>query len=103
VREAGRVLGEVAADVVSVLNPTVIVVGGTVARAGEHVLAGVRELISRRCLPLALEGLAVHLARCGERAGILGAAHLVVDAALSPDALAATVARLRAAGGRRDG
>ena len=102
VREAGRVLGEVAADVVSVLNPTTIVVGGTLSRAGEHLLAGVKELIYRRCLPLALKGLGVFAARCDERAGVLGAANLVIDAALAPEALADTVARLQASP-RQDG
>jgi predicted NBD/HSP70 family sugar kinase len=96
VREAGRVLGEVAADVVSVLNPTVIVVGGTLSLASEHLLAGIRELIYRRSLPLALEGLGVHLARCGDRAGILGAARLAIDAALAPDALSNTIAPVAA-------
>jgi len=94
VREAGRVLGEVAADVVSVLNPTTIVVGGTMARAGEHLLAGVKEMIYRRSLPLALEGLGVFAARSDDRAGVLGAACLVVDAALAPEALFDTVERL---------
>ena len=94
VREAGRVLGEVAADVVSVLNPTTIVVGGTLSRAGDHLLAGVKEMIYRRSLPLALNGLGVFRARSDDRAGILGAAHLVIDAALAPGALANTMERL---------
>ena len=94
VREAGRVLGEVAADVVSVLNPTTIVVGGTLSRGGEHLLAGIKELIYRRCLPLALDGLGVFAARCDERAGVFGAAHLVIDAALAPDALTKTLSRV---------
>jgi predicted NBD/HSP70 family sugar kinase len=97
VREAGRVLGEVAADVVSVLNPTKIVVGGTLSRAGEHLLAGMKELIYRRCLPLALDGLGISAGRCDERAGILGAAHLVIDAALAPSALAETIQRFHEA------
>jgi len=94
VREAGRVLGEVAADVVSVLNPTTIVIGGTLSRAGEHLLAGVKEMIYRRSLPLALEGLGVFRARSDDRAGVLGAAHLVIDAALAPEALGGTIERL---------
>ena len=94
IREAGRVLGEVAADVVSVLNPTTIVVGGTLSRAGEHLLAGVKELIYRRSLPLALDSLGVFPARSDDRGGILGAAHLAIDAALAPEALSDTVARL---------
>jgi predicted NBD/HSP70 family sugar kinase len=97
VREAGRVLGEVAADVVSVLNPTRIVVGGALSRAGEHLLAGMKELIYRRCLPLALDGLGISVARCDERAGIVGAAHLVIDAALTPAALSETVLRFHGA------
>jgi predicted NBD/HSP70 family sugar kinase len=93
-REAGRVLGEVAADVVSVLNPTTIVIGGTLSRAGEHLLAGVKEMIYRRSLPLALDGLGVFRARSDDRAGVLGAAHLVIDAALAPEAIAGTVERM---------
>jgi predicted NBD/HSP70 family sugar kinase len=101
IREAGRVLGEVAADVISVLNPTIIVVGGTLSLAGEHLLAGMKELIYRRCLPLALDGLRVVVARCDERAGVLGAANLAIDAALAPQSLADTVSRLRNAERRR--
>jgi predicted NBD/HSP70 family sugar kinase len=91
----------VAADVISVLNPTIIVVGGTLSLAGEHLLAGMKELIYRRCLPLALDGLRVVVARCDERAGVLGAANLAIDAALAPQSLADTVSRLRNAERRR--
>jgi len=96
IREAGRVLGEVVADVVSVLNPTTIVIGGTLSRAGEHLLSGVREMIYARCLPLALEGLSVHPAQLDDRAGIMGAAQLIIDAQLAPDALSNSLARLSA-------
>ncbi len=93
IREPGRVLGEVLADVVSILNPTTIVVGGTLSQAGEHLTAGIREMIYQRCLPLAIEGLAIHTARSDDRAGILGAAQLVIDAKLQPAAIGQTVAR----------
>ena len=83
VREAGRVLGEVVADVVSILNPNTIVIGGTLSRAGEHLLSGVREMIYARSLPLALEGLTIYSARLDDRAGILGAAQLMIDAQLA--------------------
>ena len=97
VREAGRVLGEVIADVVSILNPNTIVIGGTLSRAGEHLLSGVREMIYARSLPLALEGLTIHSARLDDRAGILGAAQLMIDAQLAPGALSGSVSRLSAA------
>jgi predicted NBD/HSP70 family sugar kinase len=93
VREAGRVLGEVAADVVSVLNPNLIIIGGTLARAEEHLLAGVRELVYQRCLPLATRELQISPARSDDRAGVLGAAQLVVDAQLAPNSVERTIAR----------
>jgi predicted NBD/HSP70 family sugar kinase len=93
VRQAGRVLGEVAADVVSVLNPSVIVIGGTLSRAGEHLLAGVREIVYQRCLPLATRDLRIVAARSGETAGLLGAARLVIDAQLQPHAVDRLIAR----------
>jgi predicted NBD/HSP70 family sugar kinase len=96
IREAGRVLGEVLADVVSILNPTIIVVGGTLVQAGEHLIAGIREMIYQRCLPLAIEGLAIQTARSDDRAGVLGAAQLVIDARLQPSAIGQTVARVLA-------
>lgn len=82
IRAAGRALGEVAASVVSVLNPNRIVIGGTLALADEHLLAGVREQINQRCLPLATQKLAICTARSDDRAGVLGAARLVIEGRL---------------------
>jgi len=64
------------------------------AQAGEHLIAGIREMIYQRCLPLAIEGLGIHTARSDDRAGILGAAQLVIDAKLQPAAIAQTVAKV---------
>ena len=41
---------------VNVLNPAVIVIGGDIAGAGEPLLAGIREVVYRRSLPLATGG-----------------------------------------------
>ena len=69
----------------SVLDPSVIVVGGTLSGAGEHLLAGVREFVYPRCLPLATRRLGIHTARIDERGGIAGAAQLVIDGRLQPN------------------
>lgn len=87
VRQAGRVIGEVLASAVSLLNPSVIVIGGSLADAGDPLLAGVREVVYRRSLPLATANLRIVPARGGERAGIIGAACLVIDEVLAPDAV----------------
>lgn len=100
VRAAGRVLGEVAADTVSVLNPACIIVGGTLAGAGEHLLAGVRELVYQRCLPLATGNLGIFAGRAGDRAGVLGAALLVIGAQFRPSSVERTIARVLGRGDR---
>ncbi|HEX2131886.1 MAG TPA: ROK family transcriptional regulator [Actinophytocola sp.] len=84
VRQAGRDIGEVLAASVSMFNPSLIVVGGSLAAAGEMLLAGVREAIYRRSLPLATEHLRIVPSQAGANAGVLGAAAMVVRHALSP-------------------
>jgi glucokinase len=82
-RQAGKELGEVLAALVNTLNPSVIVLGGSIAHAGEHLLAGVREVVYRRSIPLATRNLLIVQSRGGDRAGVLGAAILVVQQVLS--------------------
>ncbi|MDY0828090.1 ROK family protein [Microbacterium sp. BG28] len=84
-RQAGRDVGEVLSTVVNLLNPSVIVLGGSIARAGEHLLAGVREVVYRRSIPLATQHLAIVQSPTAERAAVLGAAMLVVREVLSAE------------------
>jgi len=83
-RDAGRMIGEVLASAVSLLNPSVIIIGGTLAEAGESLLAGVREVVYRRSLPLATSDLRIVTAQTGDKAGVVGAAVLVIDHLLAP-------------------
>lgn len=86
-RRAGRILGEAVADVVSVLNPAVVVIGGQLAHAEEQLLAGIREIVYQRCLPLATSSLQLVRTRLDLRAGVVGLALLLTDAILAPDQL----------------
>ncbi|MBS1181571.1 MAG: sugar kinase [Proteobacteria bacterium] len=83
-RSSGRTIGEVVADVVSILNPARIVVGGTLARCGEHLLSGIRELVYQRCLPLATRELEIIQATTSTDSALVGAAMLVRDQIFSP-------------------
>lgn len=76
---ASRVLGKVSADLVAMVNPQVLVIGGQMAQAGEAMLAGVRELIYQRCLPLATQQLVIALSRDPEDLGVRGAALLATE------------------------
>ncbi|GGS24090.1 ROK family transcriptional regulator [Actinokineospora fastidiosa] len=84
VRQAGRDIGEVLAGCVSLFNPSLIVIGGSLSNAGEMLLAGVREAIYRRSLPLATEHLRIVPSQTADNAAMLGAAAMVVQHALSP-------------------
>lgn len=86
-RQAGRDLGEVLAFCVNLLNPSVIVVGGSLARAGDQLLAGVREAVYRRSLPLATSRLRIEQSKAPADAAILGASRMVIDHVLSPEAV----------------
>jgi len=93
VREAGRVLGGVLATSVNMFNPGVIVIGGDLSHAEEHLLAGVREIVYQRSLPLATRSLRIVRSRLDERAGVVGASVMVIEHVLSPAAVDDALAR----------
>jgi predicted NBD/HSP70 family sugar kinase len=86
VRACGRAIGEVVAALVNFLNPEVVVVGGVVAEAHEQVLAGLREVVYQRCLPLATRHLRLAPSRT-EEASIVGAAAMTIDHVMAPSAI----------------
>jgi glucokinase-like ROK family protein len=92
VREAGRRIGEVLAQLVNFFNPERIVVTGGISRAGNPLLAGLREAVYRRAVPLAARDLDISLSQLGERAGRAGAARIALDALLAPDRIDALLA-----------
>jgi predicted NBD/HSP70 family sugar kinase len=89
VRQAGRDIGDVVATMVNLINPSVVVIGGQLAAAGEHLLAGIREVVYSRSLPLATEHLSIVPSQAGGEAGVLGAAAIAIEHVLSPEAIEA--------------
>ncbi|WP_436839199.1 ROK family protein [Nonomuraea angiospora] len=87
VRQAGREVGVVLASIVNFFNPAVILIGGDLAGAGEHLLAGLREVIYSRSLPLATQHLSIRVSELGDRAGVVGAAVMMIEHMLSPEAV----------------
>jgi predicted NBD/HSP70 family sugar kinase len=77
----------VLATCVNLLNPSVVVIGGPLAEAGEHLLAGVREVVYHRSPPLATQHLRISPSHTGRRAGVRGASAMVIQAVLAPEAV----------------
>ena len=86
--EAGRLIGQMLAGVVNLFNPSLIVIGGGVAGAGDLLLATIRESIYRRSLPLATRDLVVRRSALDGRAGVIGAATMVANELFARDELA---------------
>jgi predicted NBD/HSP70 family sugar kinase len=84
VRDAGRDLGEILAGAVSFFNPGAIVIGGDLAEAHQPLLAGLHET-AMRSLAMATRDLRIVPSRLGDRAGVIGAASMVIEHILSPD------------------
>ena len=94
IRAAGRQLGEVLAASVNAFNPAVIVIGGDLAEADEPLLAGVREIVYQRAVPLGTRSLRIVPSTLGDQAGVIGAAIMAIEHALEPE----SVDRMLAAG-----
>jgi len=93
VREAGRVLGAALAGVVSVVAPSVIVVGGELADASEPLIAGIREDVYKHASSLATRELRIITSRLGHRAGVVGVTALALEHVLEPTNVDALLTR----------
>ena len=88
-RRAGRIIGHAIADAVNLINPRIIAVGGQLAHADEQLLAGIREVVYGRSLPLATRRLTIARSQLDPHAGVAGMALVVADEVFSPTRLAA--------------
>lgn len=91
VRQAGRVLGDAVADLVSILNPAQIVISGRLSECDEVLLSGIRERIYQRTSPLATRNLRIHTSDLGEFVGVTGLALITVDHILDSDSIGRTL------------
>lgn len=72
----GEYLGIGLANVVNLLNPEKIIIGGGVADAGDILFTPIRETINKRALAISAEAVQVVPAQLGNSAGLIGASLL---------------------------
>jgi glucokinase len=76
VLRAAEYIGIALANVVSLLNPDLIVIGGGVARCGKMLLDRIYDITSMYCYPPACEHLRIECTDKWEQSGVIGAALL---------------------------
>jgi glucokinase len=82
--ELGRALGIAMANLISALNPAVVIVGGGVSLAGDVLLDSARATALARVVPPLARRVEILPAALGDRGGMLGAALLARAAELPP-------------------
>ncbi|MEN1970532.1 ROK family glucokinase [Lentibacillus sp. N15] len=79
VERTGDVLGFAIANVAVVLNPSIVLIGGGVSKAGDQLISVIERAFRQYALPRVSEVCEIKAAQLGNDAGIIGAAYLVVQ------------------------
>ena len=83
-QEAGERIGSVLANVVSLPNPSQVIIGGGLSHAGEMLFTAIRKSLYAHALPLASRDLLLRTSVLGDKAAVYGTAELVLDQLFSP-------------------
>ncbi|MBZ2199475.1 ROK family protein [Occultella gossypii] len=89
---AGRDIGSVLAGTVSLLNPSVVVIGGSMAMDNPVLIEAISDVILTRSLALATRDLRIVGTGTGSQAAVLGASRMVADHVLSDEAIESLLA-----------
>jgi N-acetylglucosamine repressor len=84
--EAGRYLGIGLTNIIHILNPKKIIIGGGVANANGFVLESVKETIQKRCLTQSAKQTEILLSKLGADATAIGAVTLILQELFSTHA-----------------
>lgn len=79
IADASHYLGLGIINLVTLINPEMIIIGGSVARMGNLLLDPVRQMVKDKAFPLMVKKLKIVPAYLGEDAGLLGAAAYALD------------------------
>jgi predicted NBD/HSP70 family sugar kinase len=80
----GQLIGETLAPLIAGIDPSLVVVGGGVAQAGQIILAAIRDGVYRRSRSVATENLQLVRSELGKTAGLLGGAEAALDDLFEP-------------------
>ena len=82
IRRTGRLIGQTLSAIVSMLNPSLVIIGGGVSHIGNALLAEIRSSVYQRSLPLATRNLPVVMSELDGVAGVTGASVMAAEGVL---------------------
>ncbi|WP_047980092.1 ROK family glucokinase [Ornithinibacillus contaminans] len=77
ITHTAEVIGLAISNLTMTLNPSKVLVGGGVSKAGDQLLEPIKQAFKKYALPRTFEACEVRIAELGNDAGIIGAASLV--------------------------
>jgi predicted NBD/HSP70 family sugar kinase len=86
-REAAAHMGRAVASLLNLLNPSLVIVGGDLSRLGDLLLDPLRETVERRTLVSSVAAAEIRTGDLGLQSVAIGAATLVLKAALADSRL----------------
>jgi glucokinase len=83
-REMGRLLGSGIANMVSLLDPEIVVIGGGMAAAADLYVDPLKQAMMERAQPLAVKQVRLAVSKLGEVVNLLGCARMAWEVAGAP-------------------
>jgi glucokinase len=79
VQNAADILGIGVANIISLINPEIVILGGSVGRQGDLLEEKIRAVVSGWAQPISAKSVLLHSSELGVKAGLYGAAYAVLD------------------------
>ena len=76
IEEVGNTLGKHVAGLINLFNPELVIIGGTLANAGDYLMLPLRSAIKKYSLNLVNKDSSIKVSKLGDKAGLLGASLL---------------------------
>lgn len=83
ISKIGSALGKGISYLIQILNPGVIILGGSVSNASEYLVTPLQQALYQYCLPQLRENIDLRISPLDSDANVLGAAAVLIEQALS--------------------
>ncbi|WP_372751898.1 ROK family transcriptional regulator [Labilibaculum sp.] len=79
----GQNLGKGLSYLIQILNPELIILGGTISQANEYLLTPINQSLFSYCIPKLREDTSIKISQLGIESGVLGAVSVVLEHAIN--------------------